>query len=171
MLNDPLVKSLLTTIVEDEANLAVIESLNDGIETDEEIAEKTGIKLNIVRKILYKLYDKGLASYKRSKDSETQWFTYSWKFESNEIKRLVKEENEKAIKYYSDILEEENNVFFICPEGHVRFDYNLATQYDFMCPECGEELVFHDNTSIIKECKEIIENCKETFEKFSEKNG
>ena len=30
----------------------IIKSLIDGIETDEEIAEKTGIKLNIVRKML-----------------------------------------------------------------------------------------------------------------------
>ena len=68
MIDDPLVKQLLTTVVEDESNLPIVEALNDGIETDEEIANKTGIKLNIVRKILYRLYDMGIASYKRSKD-------------------------------------------------------------------------------------------------------
>ena len=56
MIDDPLVKQLLTNIVEDESNLPIVEALSDGIETDEEIANKTGIKLNIVRKILYKLY-------------------------------------------------------------------------------------------------------------------
>ena len=85
MINDPLVKQLLTSIVEDESNLPIVQALNDGIETDEEIANETGIKLNIVRKILYRLYDMGIASYKRSKDPETQWFTYSWKFEKDEI--------------------------------------------------------------------------------------
>ena len=85
MIDDPLVKTLLTNVVEDESNLAIVEALLNGIETDEEIANKTGIKLNIVRKILYRLYDMGLASYKRSKDPETQWFTYSWKFEKEEI--------------------------------------------------------------------------------------
>ena len=55
MINDPLVKQLLTSIVEDESNLPIVQALNDGIETDEEIANETGIKLNIVRKILYRL--------------------------------------------------------------------------------------------------------------------
>ena len=92
MIDDPLVKTLLTNVVEDESNLPIVEALNEGIETDEQIAEKTGIKLNIVRKILYKLYDMGLASYKRSKDPETQWFTYSWKFEKEEvINRIIKD--------------------------------------------------------------------------------
>ena len=89
MLDDPLVKPFLTNVVEDESNLPIIECLIDGVETDEEIAEKTGIRLNLVRKILYKLYDLKLASYKRSKDPETQWFTYSWKFEKDEVVRFI----------------------------------------------------------------------------------
>ena len=78
MLNDGVVKSLIMNIIEDEKNFPIVEALSKGVETDEEIAEKTGIKLNVVRKILYRLYDLGLASYKRSKDPETQWFTYTW---------------------------------------------------------------------------------------------
>ena len=70
MIDDPLVKSLLTNVVEDESNLPIVQALIDGVETDEAIAEKTEIKLNIVRKILYKLYDMGLATYKRSKDTQ-----------------------------------------------------------------------------------------------------
>lgn len=65
MIDDPLVKSLLTNVVEDESNLPIVQALIDGVETDEAIAEKTEIKLNIVRKILYKLYDMGLATYKK----------------------------------------------------------------------------------------------------------
>jgi transcription initiation factor TFIIE subunit alpha len=52
MLDDPLVKTLLTNVVEDESNFPIVEALNEGVDTDEEIANKTGIKLNIVRKIL-----------------------------------------------------------------------------------------------------------------------
>lgn len=40
MIDDPLVKTLLTNVVEDENNLQIIKALLDGIETDEEIAEK-----------------------------------------------------------------------------------------------------------------------------------
>ena len=63
-----------------------------------QLLKKTGIKLNIVRKILYKLYDIGLATYKRSKDPETQWFTYSWKFEEQEVINHIKKDSEECLK-------------------------------------------------------------------------
>jgi transcription initiation factor TFIIE subunit alpha len=171
MLDDPLVKSLLTNVVEDESNLPIVQSLIDGIETDEEIANKTGIKLNIVRKILYKLYDMGLASYKRSKDPETQWFTYTWKFEKEEVINHIKKDSEEYLKMLNDELErEENNMFFICPQGHVRLDFDDASDYEFMCPVCGEELQFHDNAATIEQIKEDIKMVESNFKSFSEKN-
>ncbi len=171
MLEDPLVKTLLTNVVEDEDNLAIVEALSDGVDTDEEIANKTGIKLNIVRKILYKLYDLGLASYKRSKDPETQWFTYTWKFEKDEVINHIIKDSEEYLKMLNDELErEENNMFFICPQGHVRLDFDDASDYEFLCPVCGEELEFQDNTDTIKKIKEDIKMVESNFKSFSEKN-
>ena len=171
MLEDPLVKTLLTNVVEDENNLAIVEALSDGVDTDEEIANKTGIKLNIVRKILYKLYDLGLASYKRSKDPETQWFTYTWKFEKDEVINHIIKDSEEYLKMLNDELErEENNMFFICPQGHVRLDFDDASDYEFLCPVCGEELEFQDNADTIKQIKEDIKMVESNFKSFSEKN-
>ena len=172
MIDDPLVKSLLTNVVEDESNLPIVQALIDGVETDEEIANKTGIKLNIVRKILYKLYDMGLASYKRSKDPETQWFTYTWKFENEEVINHIIKDSEDYLKILNEELErEENNMFFLCPQGHVRFDFNDASDYEFLCPACGEELEFQDNKETIKQLKEDIKMVESNFKSFSEKNG
>lgn len=171
MLNDPLVKTLLTNVVEDESNLPIVQALNDGIETDEEIANKTGIKLNVVRKILYKLYDMGLASYKRSKDPETQWFSYSWKFEKEEVINRIIKDSEDYLKMLNTELEhEENNMFFLCPQGHVRLDFDDASDYEFLCPACGEELEFQDNADNIKQIKEDIKMVESNFKSFSEKN-
>ena len=171
MIDDPLVKTLLINIVEDESNLPIVEALNDGIETDEEIANKTGIKLNIVRKILYRLYDMGLASYKRSKDPETQWFTYSWKFEKEEVINRIIKDSEKYLKMLNEELDrEENNMFFICPQGHVRLDFDESSDYEFICPACGEELEFQDNTETIEQIKEDIKMVESNFNSFTEKN-
>ena len=172
MINDPLVKTLLTNVVEDESNLPIVESLLEGIDTDEDIAKKTGIKLNIVRKILYKLYDMGVASYKRSKDPETQWFTYTWKFEKEEVINRIIKDSEAYLKMLNDELEkEENNMFFICPQGHVRLDFDEASDNEFLCPACDEELEFQDNTNIIKQLNEDIEMVESNFKSFSEKNN
>ncbi len=171
MINDPLVKQLLTSIVEDESNLPIVQALNDGIETDEEIANETGIKLNIVRKILYRLYDMGIASYKRSKDPETQWFTYSWKFEKEEIINRIIKDSENYLTMLNDELNyEENNMFFVCPQGHVRLDFDEASDYEFLCPACGEELEFQDNTETIEQIKEDIKMVESNFNSFTEKN-
>ncbi len=171
MINDPLVKQLLTNVVETDDNLPIVEALNEGIETDEEIANKTGIKLNIVRKILYKLYDMGLASYKRSKDPETQWFTYSWKFEKEEvINRIIKDSQNYLTMLNEELDREENNMFFMCPQGHVRLDFDEASDYEFLCPACGEELEFQDNKQIIKQIKEDIKMVESNFKSFTEKN-
>ncbi len=110
MIDDPLVKSLLTNVVEDESNLPIVQALIDGVETDEAIAEKTEIKLNIVRKILYKLYDMRLATYKRSKDPETQWFTYSWKFEEQEVINHIKSDSEEYLKMLNKELEKKKKI-------------------------------------------------------------
>ena len=171
MIDDPLVKTLLTNIVEDESNLPIVKALNDGVETDEEIANKTGIKLNIVRKILYRLYDMGLASYKRSKDPETQWFTYTWKFDKEEVINHIIKDSEEYLKLLNDELErEENNMFFICPQGHVRLDFDESSDYEFLCPACGEELEFQDNTETIEQIKEDIKMVESNFNSFTEKN-
>ena len=171
MLDDPLVKTLLTNVVEEESNLAIVQALIDGVDTDEEIANKTGIKLNIVRKILYKLYDLGLASYKRSKDPETQWFTYTWKFEKDEVINRIIKDSEDYLKMLNDELErEENNMFFICPQGHVRLVFDDASDYEFLCPACGEELEFQDNPDTIEQIKEDIKMVESNFKSFSEKN-
>lgn len=167
MINDQLVKTLLTAVVEDESNLPIVEALNDGIETDEEIAEKTEIRLNIVRKILYKLYDMGLASYKRSKDPETQWYTYTWKYEEQEVYKQVIKEEENKLKMLKEMLEtEENGMFFVCPQQHVRLDFEVSSEYDFICPECGEELEFFDNTDYLKQIKQYYKDCEKGFKAF-----
>ena len=147
--------------------IPIINALMDGIETDEEIAAKTEIKLNIVRKILYKLYDLKIATYKRSKDPETQWYTYSWKFDEDELVRQINEECEAELSELNATLEnEENNMFFVCPQGHVRYNFDTASDEEFLCV-CGEELVFQDNTDIIKQIKKNIKLTKSDLKSFN----
>lgn len=151
----------------EETIIPIINALDEGIETDEEIAEKTGIKLNIVRKILYKLYDLKIANYKRSKDPETQWFTYSWKFDKEELINQINKESESELKALNNQLAyEENNMFFICPEGHVRYNFDEASDEEFLCL-CGEELQFQDNSDIIAQLKENIKMVESDLDSFN----
>jgi len=164
MIKNPLVQEFLNEVVQDEDNLPVVESLYNGINTDEDIAEKTEIKLNIVRKILYKLYDEGLASYKRSKDPETQWYTYAWEFDKDGVTNQITERSKARIRSLEMMLEsEENNMFFACPDGHSRVAFDKASEMGFVCPECGNEISFQENHEEIARIKEEIEDFSKAY--------
>jgi transcription initiation factor TFIIE subunit alpha len=156
MIDDISVQEMLFDVTKDEENsIPIIQCLLNGKTTDEEIAEETEIRLNIVRRILYKLYDAGVASYKRSKDPETQWYIYNWKFEEDKIAKIIAHQYEKSSQEISKSLEyEEKNMFFICPNG-CRYNFNEASEHNFICPECDCSMEFQDNSTIILELKEL----------------
>jgi transcription initiation factor TFIIE subunit alpha len=136
----------------EEGSVSIIECILNGKTFDSEIAEETDIKLNKVRKILYKFHDAGIASYKRTKDPETNWFIYSWKFDKEKVSDIISrkhqrntEDIEKSIKY------EEENMFFACKTNGHRYKFEKASEYNFVCPECDDTLEYQDNALRIVE--------------------
>jgi len=136
----------------EEGSVSIIECILNGKTFDSEIAEETEIKLNTVRKILYKFHDAGIASYKRTKDPETNWFIYSWKFDKEKVSDIISrkhqrntEDIEKSIKY------EEENMFFACKTNGHRYKFEKASEFNFVCPDCNDTLEYQDNTSRIIE--------------------
>jgi transcription initiation factor TFIIE subunit alpha len=158
MLNEPLIQELIHETTEDNENsLSIIKCILRGKITDEEISEEIELRLNIVRRILYKLYDAGLASYKRSKDPETQWYTYSWKFEEERVIETITQKYEANSRETEESLAyEEDNMFFACKINGHRYNFEEASEYNFVCPECDETLEYQDNSSVITELKEQI---------------
>ena len=151
MINDLRVQEILIDITDDEENsVSIIECLLKGKTSDEEIAEETGIKLKIVRKVLYKLHDAGIATYKKKKDSITKWDIYNWKFEQKKLSNMISKKCEKSsAEIEKSIRYEEENMFFACKENGHRYKFEKASVYNFVCPKCGQSLEYHDNSVII----------------------
>ena len=174
MINNPIVNDFLGQIVvpEDLKNIkTIIQALIDGIETDEAIHEKTGIKLNTVRKLLYKLHDASIANYKRNKDPETQWFTYTWRFDKEEYIKEVTDFYTERLKRREDLLDElENNLYFVCcmEPAHFKGDYAESSEYEFYCPVCDYELEPYDAKKEKSLLKRRITIDKKNFKKFEE---
>ena len=147
----------------------IIIALIDGIETDEAIHDQTDIKLNTVRKLLYKLHDASIANYKRNKDPETQWFTYTWRFEKEEYIEKITEFYTERLNERESILEDlENNLYFICcmePE-HFKGDYTESSEYEFYCPVCDYELEPYDAEAEKTSLQKEITKDKRNFKKF-----
>lgn len=152
MLDNHAVKEILLDITDEECCFPIIESILKGKKSDIDIAEYTEIKLTIVRKVLYKLNEAGITTYKKKKDQKTNSFIYYWNFHqeivinmiANESKKIT-EEIEKSIKY------EESNMFFACKANGHRYIFENASEFNFICPECGDSLEYQDNSAKIAE--------------------
>ncbi|MFX0067870.1 MAG: transcription factor E [Promethearchaeota archaeon] len=120
--------------------------------TDEELAEKSGMRLNIVRKILYKLYDNRLASYRRVRDKNTGWFVYFWKLNPERIFTLVRKKKTLVLQHLRERLAyEKENTFYRCDEdNNSRFTFDEAMEIAFRCPKCGGPLKHQKNRKLIK---------------------
>lgn len=158
------IQFFLRDIIQDDAenvNLIIICLLN-GKTTDNGIEEETGLRLNIVRRILYKLYDEGIATYKRSKDPETQWFTYEWKFELKRVNEVLTNKNQEVIDQLEKTIEEyETNTFFICPKDNELYTFEDATNRNFKCDYCNTTLELFDMKQTIKDIKKSLQTHKQ----------
>ncbi len=119
--------------------------------TDEEIVSKSEIKLNTVRKILYKLYDHSLVGLRRTRDKNTGWFIFHWRLQPDQIdgfltnqKRHILEKLETRLNY------EKNHDFYFCyTVGCRRLPFEEATEYVFRCPKCDKPLMHFDNRKLV----------------------
>lgn len=141
---------LLETVGEE--GLDVVRCLLDREETDEAMSEKTGLRLNTVRKILYKLYDYRLASYVRTKDKEIGWYTYTWKLNLDKMADILLVKRKNVLHELHERLEfERNHVFFSCTSDSVKFSFDTASECNFKCPTCNSALEYVDNQESIEE--------------------
>ena len=176
---NPLLKSFLYIIGGDvaiEVGTELLLSENEDI-TDEDITENikeriegTGIdyepdieeilKLNTVRKTLYKLYSAKLAQFRRIRDKSTGWFIYYWWHEFDFLEEILLGKKKLVQRKLRDRLQfEEKNYFFLCKNCNkinVKYKFDEAFELNFRCPDCGSPLEAQDNQNIINLLKEKI---------------
>lgn len=142
--------------------VAIVEKLKSGEATDEELANSVKLKLNLVRKILYKLYDYKIASYRRTRDKVTGWFVYYWKVNPERAPQVITNKKRDQLKTLEEQLEHElSNVFYICTgSDKIRYTFEDATEISFICKNCSSSLTAFDNTKIIDELKQQIKVLK-----------
>ena len=77
--------------------------------TDEEIASSTGLRINMVRKVLYDLFGKALITGIRVKDEKKGWFVYRWRSRRDEVENFI-EGQKKKISEKEERLDSEDNL-------------------------------------------------------------
>jgi transcription initiation factor TFIIE subunit alpha len=156
-LNDPVIRGYLLRLVGEEG-MGMIEKMPEGEVTDEQVAEASEVLLNIVRRTLFILLENKLAVCRRERDSNSGWLTYLWHLDMSDVEPQLVKEKKNITKNLQVRLEfEENNVFYACPEGCARLLFNDAAEYEFLCPICGEDLMFKDNANFIETIKRRLD--------------
>jgi len=158
LLDNELMK--VASLLGEEDAVKVVRSLAKLKEaTDDGIANDSGVRLNIVRKILYKLYDKTLVSAKRVRDEKTGWYIFYWKLQPDQLDAFIRSRKKRTLEKLRARLEyEKSHSFFLCNKcGGVRLPFEEAIESAFKCPKCGGQFVDSDNNKIISELTKIIE--------------
>jgi transcription initiation factor TFIIE subunit alpha len=158
-IDDTALMKIAEALGEDEA-VKLIEILKDsGETTDDEIANKTGIRLNSVRKILYKLYDHSLVSLRRTRDPKTGWFIFHWKLQPEQLEGFILSQKRRVLEKLDIRLGyEKNHDFFYCyTPGCRRIPFEEAVELVFQCPTCGKPLMHYENDKIIEVLTKKVE--------------
>ncbi|MBD3227430.1 MAG: transcription factor [Candidatus Lokiarchaeota archaeon] len=134
--------------------------------TDEEIAARLGIRLNDIRRILYKLYETRLADCRRIRDKKTGWYVFYWHLCPDKISSAIIKKKRTVLDILKKRLEfEKSHIFFHCknPECE-RIIWEDAMESSFRCPKCDQQLKNVDNKILIEFLEDQIEKIEESLE-------
>jgi len=127
------------------------------------IAEELDLEIHKTRKLLYKLHDLNVVTFKRKKDKIKGWYICYWDFNEDSIPRHeLKLQTETLEKLNDRLANESNNFYYMCRFAHARLTFDDAFEEDFKCPECGELMNQVNNSRTIEFLKgRIVELEKE----------
>ena len=163
---DPFIK--ISSMIGGDEYLKVARSLLKAQDaTDEEIASSTGLRINMVRKVLYDLFGKSLITGVRVKDERKGWFVYRWRSRRDEVENFIDVQKQKIKERLQQRLDYENqSEFYHCGNDDcTRIPFENALDFFFKCPSCGGVLNLKNNdklknsfTSKIDEIKQDTRN-------------
>jgi len=150
--------------------IPLVEYLRDKKDVSEFIiAKDMETDIQIIRNQLYRLLDNNLVSFWRKKDKQKGWYIYYWTYNSKHIEFLFWNNKKKRLEKLKERLaREEGDFFFMCQDnGCVRLDFEKATEFNYLCPECGGMMVQQDNSRTKEFLKNQIKELEEELKDAS----
>jgi len=134
--------------------------------TDEEIASSTGLRINMVRKVLYDLFGKSLITGIRVKDERKGWFVYRWRTRRDEVENFIENQKKKITERLQQRLDYESaSEFYHCGnEDCSRVTFEDALEDMFKCQSCGQVLNLKKNEKSKKAFTKKIDEIKKDMQ-------
>ncbi len=136
--------------------------------TDEEIASSTGLRINMVRKVLYDLFGKSLITGIRVKDERKGWFVYRWRTRREEVEHFIENQKKKITERLQQRFDYENaSDFYHCGNQDCsRVTFENALDGMFKCPTCGNVLNLKKNDKSKKAYSKKIDEIKKDMQQI-----
>jgi len=136
--------------------------------TDEEIASSTGLRINMVRKVLYDLFGKSLITGIRVKDERKGWFVYRWRTRREEVENFIENQKKKIQERLQQRLDyEASSEFYHCGnEDCPRVTFEAALEDMFKCTACGKVLNLKKNDRSKKAYQRKIDEIKKDMQQI-----
>lgn len=154
----------IARIIGGEEGAKILEILHEVEDiTVEELAEKTGIEINTVRKLLYKFYNHSIITSRRFRDKETGWFIFQWRLQPELLSAFIQGLKHKILKKLQVKLEYElSHEFYHCGNPNCpKISFEEAMEMVFHCPICNSPLKPLNNTKAIDFLKRKISEIEE----------
>lgn len=136
--------------------------------TDEEISKKMKKKVTEVRTILNRLHYRGIACYQKTRNQKTGWYNYTWKIKKDRIAEIIiEQQTENLEKLYQKKNLEADYSFFDCNKCNERVVFEVAAEYNFVCPNCGGTLTSANDPDAQKELDEKIRKIEKEMEELN----
>ncbi|MCW4001655.1 MAG: transcription factor [Candidatus Bathyarchaeota archaeon] len=135
--------------------------------TDIQIADQTEIRLNTVRKTLYRLYDHSLVGLRQTRDKETGWFVYHWRLQPDQLEGFIFNQKQRVLeKLETRLRYEKSHEFYRCQtQGCKPLPFEQAFEVIFRCPACNKSMVHINNGNTVKILTRKISQIKEELSK------
>ena len=120
--------------------------------TDDQIASKTEIRLNVVRRILYKLYDYSLVGLRRARDQNTGWFIFHWRLQPDQLEGFILNQKRHVLEKLEGRLgyEKDHDFYYCSTPGCNKIPFEDAMELVFLCPTCNKPLMHYENGEIVE---------------------
>lgn len=167
LLSFQLTTEFIKTIGGDDAvELVKICLKKNGKCLDEDIEkEMKHLKITEIRSILNRLHYRGIACYNKTKNKNSGWYTYTWEIKKRRIIELILEQqSERLQKLEEKARFGESHEFFACKKACEETAFEIAAQYEFRCPECGEMMTPIDSAEKANGIQTQIENLKQELD-------
>jgi transcription factor E len=143
LLTDATVRKWLIRTMGEHA-IHVIQEFTQDL-SDEQIAQKAGIRASDVRVVLNKLHSYSLATYARNRDKNSGWYSYVWHLNNEHLSEMVDKVKREAgeIAPAASAQIEEGEKYFCQQCGPAScVDFERASALLFRCEQCGGSLAF-----------------------------